>query len=153
MKKITLLFISFVCFSAHSQEKKTFLSKSEVLNSEQSTFITLVNRFYPEFSLPTKMLNIYDSDKQIAESYIEYPKPPNNCDEYLITVQPDNTRLDYEFKYSIGNGSASAKGSIYVVGSDVYKVDTVLKGKSKYFFQLYKNGKEVYSDNPYKGLN
>ncbi|WP_144212739.1 hypothetical protein [Flavobacterium anhuiense] len=153
MKKITLSLILLVCFSAFSQEKKTFVSKSESLNKEQSAFISLVNRYYPEFAIPAKILNVYDSDKQIAESYVEYPKPPNRCDEYLITVESDNTRLDYEFKYSIGNGSASAKGSIYVVGSDVYKVDTTLKGKSKYFFQLYKNGKEVYSDNPYQGLN
>lgn len=153
MKKITLLFILIFCFSAYSQDKKTFVSKSESLNSGQSAFITLVNRYYPEFVLPTKMLNIYDSDKQIAESYIEYPKPPNDCDEYLITVQPDNKRLDYEFNYSVGNGNLKTKGSIYILGTDIYKVDTAVKGKSKYFFQLYKNGKEVYSDNPYEGLN
>lgn len=153
MKKITLLLILLVCFSSYSQEKKTFISKSESLNSGQSAFITLVNRYYPEFTLPVKMLNIYDSEKQIAESYIEYPKPPTDCDEYLITVQPDNKRLDYEFHYAVGNGNLKTKGSIYILGSDVYKVDTAIKGKSKYFFQLYKNGKEVYSDNPYEGLN
>lgn len=153
MKKITLSLILLVCFSAFSQDKKTFVSKSESLSKEQSAFINLVNRYYPEFSLPAKMLNIYDSDKQIAESYIEYPKPPNDCSEYLITVQPDNKRLDYEFQYAVGNGNANNKGSIYILGSDVYKVDTTIKGKSKYFFQLYKNGKEVYSDNPYQGLN
>lgn len=152
MKKITLLFI-LISISSYSQEKKTFISKSESLSSAQLSFITLVNRYYPEFSLPAKMLNIYDSDKQIAESYIEYPKPPNDCNEYVITVQPDNKRLDYEFQYAVGNGNANAKGSIYILGSDVYKVDTTVKGKSKYFFQLYKNGKEVYSDNPYQGLN
>lgn len=153
MKKITLSLILLVCFSSFSQEKKTFVSKSESLTKEQSAFIGLVNRYYPEFSLPAKMLNIYDSDKQIAESYIEYSKPPNDCSEYLITVQPDNKRLDYEFEYAVGNGNAKNKGSIYILGSDVYKVDTTVKGKTKYFFQLYKNGKEVYSDNPYQGLN
>ncbi|SEO25397.1 hypothetical protein [Flavobacterium sp. fv08] len=153
MKKITLLFILLIGFSVQSQEKKTFVSKFESLTTGQSAFIALINRYYPEFSLPTKMLNVYDSDKQIAESYIEYPKPPNDCNEYLITVQPDNKRLDYEFQYAVGNGNLVSKGSIYILGSDVYKVDTAIKGKSKYFFQLYKNGKEVYSDNPYEGLN
>ena len=27
------------------------------------------------------------------------------------------------------------------------------KGKSKYTFKLYKNGKQVFEDNPYQGLN
>ena len=153
MKKITLLLLFIVVFSAFSQEKKTFISKTESLNSEQSSFIKLVNQYYPEFSVPSNMLNIYDSNKQIAESYIEYPKPPNNCDEYLITVQSDNKRLDFEFNYAIGNGNLVSKGSIYILGSDVYKVDISTKGKSKNFFQLYKNGKEVFSENPYEGLN
>jgi hypothetical protein len=39
------------------------------------------------------------------------------------------------------------------LGSDVFKVDISVKGKSKNFFQLYKNGKEVFSENPYTGLN
>lgn len=153
MKKITLALIFFVVCSAYSQEKKTFISKSESLNAEQSEFISIVNRYYPEFSLPTKMLNVYDSDKQIAESYIEYSKAPNNCDEYLITVQPDNKRLDFEFHYGVGNGNLVSKGSIYILASDVYKIDISVKGKSKNFLQLSKNGKEVFSENPYQGLN
>ena len=40
MKKITSLLILLIGFSVQSQEKKTFISKSESLNSAQSAFVT-----------------------------------------------------------------------------------------------------------------
>gem|GEM_PF-3440381 len=153
MKKITLLLLLMVAISVHSQEKKFTRSVPEKLTIEQLSFIKLVNKYYPEFSIPKSIINIYDEEKNIAESYLEYPTAPNQCDDYVITVQSDNTRLDYEFDYGVGNGNAVFKGSIYIVGNDVYKVDIATKGKSKNFFQLYKNGKEVFSENPYKSLN
>ncbi|OXA70343.1 hypothetical protein B0A67_16260 [Flavobacterium aquidurense] len=153
MKKITFLLFAMFTVLVHSQEKKFFQSSPEKLTAEQLVFITSVNKYYPEFALVKNIVNIYSPEKEIAESYIEYPKPPNDCDDYLITLQSDNKRLDYEFNYGAGNGNLINRGSIYIVGTDVYKVDISIKGKSKNFFQLYKNGKEVFSENPYKGLN
>ncbi|MGO4770418.1 hypothetical protein ACEN2I_02055 [Flavobacterium sp. W22_SRS_FK3] len=152
MKKITLLLIIILCFSSYSQEKKTFTSKSELLNSAQSSFISSIHNYYPEFILPMKVLNVYGQDKQIAESYIEYSKTPNDSDEYLIVLNSENNRLDYEYVYAEGNGNLKVRGSYYILGTDIYKVDLSIKGKSKNFFILYKNGKEVFADNPYKSL-
>lgn len=153
MKKITLLLILLLGVSSYSQEKKFFQSPPEKLTVPQQAFMIMVAVKYPEFKVPTNIVNIYDDSKQIAESYIEYPKSPNDCDDYLIVMQSDSKRLDYEFNYGAGNGNLTVKGSIYLVDSDVYKLEISTKGKSKNFFQLYKNGKEVYSENPYKGLN
>jgi hypothetical protein len=153
MKKNAFLLFTMFTVLLHSQEKKFFQSEPEKLNTEQLAFITLVNKYYPEFFIPKSIINIYDDERKIAESYIEYPKSPNDCDDYLITVQSDNRRLDYEFIYAVGNGNLTTRGSFYIVGLDVYKVDIAVKGKSKNFFQLYKNGNEVFSENPYKGLD
>lgn len=153
MKKITFLFFALFTILVHSQEKKFTQSKPQKLTPEQTTFITLVNKYYPEFDLVKTIVNIYDDKKAIAESYIEYPKPPNDCDDYVLTLQSDNKRLDFEYVYNVGNGNLVSRGSYYIVGSDVFKVDISTKGKSKNFFQVYKNGKEVFSDNPYEGLN
>lgn len=152
MKKNTLLLILLLGVSAYSQEKKCFQSVPEKLTVPQQAFMILVGVHYPEFSRPENIVNIYDDNKQIAESYIEYPKPPNDCDDYLIVIQSDSKRLDYEFNYGASNGNLTVKGSIYLVGSDVYKLEISTKGKSKNFFVLYKNGKEVIADNPYKSL-
>jgi hypothetical protein len=153
MKKITLLLILLLCVSSYCQEKKFFQSSPEKLTVPQQAFMVMVGVHYPEFSRPASIVNIYDDDKQIAESYLQYQKLPNDCDDYLIVMQSDSKRLDYEFNYGASNGNLTVKGSIYLVDSDVYKVEISTKGKSKNFFQLYKNGKEVYSENPYKGLN
>lgn len=74
----------------------------------------------------------------IKSSFLSYPQPTNGCDDYLIVMQSDSKRLDYEFNYGTGNGNLTVKGSIYLVDSDVYKLEISTKGKSKNFFQLYK---------------
>ncbi|TDO71173.1 hypothetical protein EV143_10928 [Flavobacterium chryseum] len=153
MKKITLLLILLLGVSSYSQEKKFFQSPPEKLTVLQQAFMVMVGVNYPEFSRPASIVNIYDDKKQIAESYLEYQKPPNECDDYLIVMQSDSKRLDYELNYGARNGNLTVKGSIYLVDSNVYKLEISTKGKSKNFVQLYKNGKEVYSENPYKGLN
>ncbi|RTY69693.1 hypothetical protein [Flavobacterium sp. LB2P53] len=152
MKKITLLLLLFTGFS-YSQEKKTFFTTLEPLTLEQSTFFALVNRYYPDFSIPKMVNNIYTETNEVAESYVEYDRSPIDCDDYLIVLQSDNKRLDYQFVYNLGNGNLINKGSFYVLGSDVYKVDFSIKGKNKNFIEMYKNGKEVYNENPYKGLD
>lgn len=152
MKKITLLLLFLSAF-VYSQEKKIFVSSLDPLNVEQNQFFALVNRYYSDFSIPKIVSNIYNEQSEISESYVEYELPPNDCDDYLIILQSDNKRLDYEFYYKLRNGNLINKGSFYVLGSDIYKIDFSIKGKSKNFVSFYKNGKEVYTENPYKGLD
>lgn len=152
MKKITLLLVLLFGVSTYSQEKRFFQSAPEELTVYQKACMLMVAVNYPEFSVPQKIINIYDDKKEIAESYIEYPKPPNGCDNYLIVMHSDSRRLDYEFNYMASNGNLNVKGSIYVTESEVYKTEISTKGKSKHFFKLYKNGKEVFENNPYQKL-
>lgn len=152
MKKITLLLIILFGVSTYSQEKKFFRSTPEELTVYQKALMIMVAVNYHEFLVPQKIINVYDDKKEIAESYIEYPNPPNGCDNYLIVMNSDNRRLDYEFNYGASNGNLTVKGSIYVTESQVYKTEISIKDK-KHFFKLYKNGKEVFEDNPYQGLN
>ncbi len=143
MKKNIFLLLLIVYYSSLAQEQNTLISKSELLNSGQSSFLILVNSYYPEFTIPTTILNIYDSEKQIVESQINYNEVLKDCYDYLITLKPNNSRLDFEFYYSIENGNFFSKGIVYVLGADVYKVIISVEGKTKSFFQLYKNGKKV----------
>ena len=105
MKKITLLFLLFLSSFVYSQEKKIFVSSLHPLNVEQSQFFALVNRYYSDFSIPKIVSNVYNEQSEISETYVEYELPPNDCDDYLIILQSDNKRLDYEFYYSLGNGN------------------------------------------------
>lgn len=152
MKKITFLLFAFFTVLVHSQEKKFTQTTPQKMTKEQNYFIKSVNKYYPEFSLDNAVRNILDEKKQISESYLEFKNTPNNCDDYLIVIQNDNKRLDYEFDYGAGNGNAIFKGTVYLFGSDVYKTELVTKS-GKLFFTLFRNGKEVFSENPYKGLN
>ena len=153
MKKITLLIILLLSVSVYSQEKKFFQSPPEKLTVPQQAFMIMVGVHYPEFSRPENIVNIYDDKKEIAKSYVKYQKPPNGCDDYLIVMQSDSKKLDYEYNYGAANGNLIVKGSVYLAESNVYKVEIATKGKSKYTFKLYKNGKQVFEDNPYQGLN
>ncbi|MCV9934388.1 hypothetical protein OIU80_19080 [Flavobacterium sp. LS1R47] len=152
MKRITILFFIMFTVLIHSQQKKFTQTGPQKLNKEQHHFIKSINEYYPEFSLDNAIRNVLDEKKQITESYLEFKNPPNDCDDYLITVQSDNKQLDYEFDFGAGNGNAIFKGTVYLFGVDVYKTELVTKA-GKLFFTLYKNGKEVFSENPYKGLN
>ena len=153
MKKITLLLFSFITFSMFAQQKKFFQSSPEKLSLEQTSFFNLIGKYYPEYSQVKKIINIYDESKKVAESYIEYAASPNDCDEYLIVLQSNNKRLDYEYIYAVGNGNLISNGSIYVLGDDVYEVKFSTKGKGKNFVEFIKNGNIVYDENPYKGLD
>ncbi len=144
MKNLICLFLLF-SISVFSQNKiKAFVQKESNLTFEQYDLIKKVNEYNPDILISKIATNNYWNDlvtEELIESYLKF-ETPSDCSEYSVLLYPDNTRLDYFYKFKTGE---IHYGNITVFGGKVFRVGYIINGKVlKHFYKVDKEIKLQY---------
>lgn len=151
MKKIILMFVLFSSFFLYSQKNVNeqnltipYVTDS-YLTEDQSSFLSLVNSYYPDLITIKKINNYYKNNKaRTLKESVYMSSEQHGYTMYNIVLQPNNRSFHYTYSLD-SQPECGYIGDVYLLDNEVFKLEIYLCGKYK-ITTLYSNGKRLWTN-------